>query len=365
VTISFAPIQPFLANTLAAADRGRFAGIFGDRPSQYAKSPSLWNAVFGTLKLDALYVPFDVDEPKLGGLVGALRGMPEFLGGNVTVPYKVRIIEYLDDLDTKARQIGAVNTVVRTKDGRLVGYNTDGGGFMQSLTTNLLPKEAPLLPDPRGVDVLMVGAGGAARAVAFFLAEAIGRGRLTIVNRTHTAAVELADAVNRVYGNTTAAHEDTIGKLAAGAGLVVNCSTKGQSGTRKLPGGEATILEPYSALAPANPARLPESLGADFPHRWFEASLADIERNTHAGAEITLGMAPHAVAYDLIYAPLETVFLRQCRLAGHRTADGKAMNIAQAVEAFVDRVCAGFLPEAGLGGAETRGRVVDVMASVW
>ena len=360
-------LAPYLSNSLEGAAIGghRFAGIFGDRPSQYAKSPSLWNAVFQALKLDAVYVPFDVDEPKLGGLVGALRGLPQFLGGNVTVPYKVRIIEYLDDLDTKARQIGAVNTVVRTPDGRLIGYNTDGGGFMQSLTTDLLPKEAPLLPDPRGVDVLMVGAGGAARAVAFFLAEAIGRGRLTIVNRTHTAAVELADAVNRVYGNTTAAHEDTIGKVAASAGLVVNCSTKGQSGLRKLPGGEATMLEPYSALAPANPARLPESLGADFPRRWFEASLADIEHNARAGAEVVLGLPPHAVAYDLIYSPLETVFLRHCRLAGHRTANGKGMNIAQAVEAFCDRVCPGYLAEAGLAGAEGRRRVVEAMASVW
>lgn len=365
--MSIAALAPHLANTLDAVAIGerRFAGIFGDRPSQYAKSPSLWNAVFKSLGMDAVYVPFDVDEPKLGGLVAALRGMPQFLGGNVTVPYKVRIIEYLDDLDTKARQIGAVNTVVRTKDGRLIGYNTDGGGFLQSLTTPLLPTEAPLLPDPRGVDVLMIGAGGAARAVAFFIAEAIGKGRLTIVNRTPKTAAALADEVNRVYGNTAAVDESAIAKIVEGAGLVINCSTKGQSGVRKLAGGDATVLEPYSALASANPVRLADPDDARFPSRWFAASLADVEQNNHASAEIALRMPPGLVAYDLVYAPLETVFLRHCRLTGHRTANGKGMNIAQAVEALFDRVGHDFLREAGLGGADTRQRIVDVMSSVW
>ena len=131
--MSVSLLQAQVVNRLdAGADkRERFAGIIGDRPSQYAKSPSLWNAVFKALELDATYLAFDVDEPKLKGLCDALRGSERLLGCNVTVPYKVKILEYLDDLDPKARGIGAINTIVRTGDGRLIGYNTDGSGFLR------------------------------------------------------------------------------------------------------------------------------------------------------------------------------------------------------------------------------------------
>jgi len=117
---------------------------------------------------------------------------------------RAAMARYLDELDPKAKQIGAVNTIVRTPEGKLVGYNTDGSGFLWSLTKPLLAGEAPLLPDPKGVETVMIGAGGAARAVAFYLAEAIGGARLVIANRNRAAAVSLADEVSRVYGNTSA-----------------------------------------------------------------------------------------------------------------------------------------------------------------
>jgi shikimate dehydrogenase len=363
-------IETCVSNRLdASAHRaGRLAGIIGDRPSQYAKSPSLWNAVFRNLNLDCVYLPFDVDEPNLGSLVGMLRRTDRLLGFNVTVPYKVKIIGHLDGLDEKTRQIGAVNTVVRTEDGRLIGHNTDGSGFLSSLTTHLLRDEKPLLPDLKGVDALIAGAGGAARAVAFYLAEAIGSGQLVIANRTREAAAALADEVNRAYGNASGVGEDEIARVAPSAGLVVNCSTKGQSGIRRLSGGRVTILEPYSALASASPAVLPEGeaeQGAKFSRQWFEASLEDIERNNRVSAEVALRMPSSVAAYDLVYAPLETVFLRHCRLTGHRTANGKGMNIAQAVDALFDKVCRGYFRELGLDSPETCRRIVNVMCDIW
>lgn len=363
-------IQAYVVNQLdpAAGRASRLAGIIGDRPSQYAKSPSLWTAVFRALKLDAVYLPFDVDEPHLGNLVGALRQTDGLLGFSVTVPYKIKIIEYLDGLDDKARQIGAVNTVVRTKDGRLVGYNTDGSGFFWSLTTPLFPHEEPLLPNPKGVDVLIIGAGGAARAVGFYLAETVGDGHLVIANRSRERAASLADEINRIYGNASAVGEDEIGKVACSMGLVVNCSTKGQSGIRKLPGGRVTILEPYSALAPARPAvfsggQVPQ--GPEFHRCWFEASLSDIEWNNRVSAELALKMPSYVAAYELVYAPIETVFLRHCRLTGHRTANGKGMNIAQAVDAMLDKVCRAYFQELGLDSPESRRRIIQVMCDVW
>lgn len=362
-------LQAQIVNTLPAraATTARFAGIIGDRPSQYAKSPSLWNAIFKALNLDAAYVAFDVDEPKVGDLVKAMRGNERLLGGNVTVPYKVKVMEYLDDLDPKARQIGAVNTIVRTPQGTLVGYNTDGSGFLWSLTKPLLAGEAPLLPDPKGVESVLIGAGGAARAVAFYLAEAIGGARLVIANRNRAAAAALADEVNRAYGNASAIGEDDLAKAGASAGLVVNSSTKGQYGLRKLAGGQVTNLEPYSALASASPATFAEAEAAkpDFQRRWFEASLADITRNAQQSGQAVAQLPAKAVAYDLVYAPLETAFLRQARLSGHRTANGKGMNIAQAVDALFNRVCRGWFETQGLATDETHRRIVQTMCEVW
>ena len=362
-------LQVQIVNTLPAnaATTARFAGIIGDRPSQYAKSPSLWNAIFKALSLDAVYVAFDVDEPNLGALTKAMRANERLLGGNVTVPYKVKVMEHLDDLDPKARQIGAVNTIVRTPEGKLVGYNTDGSGFLWSLTKPLLAGESPLLPAPKGVDALLIGAGGAARAVAFYLAESIEAGHLVIANRHRAAAAALADEVNRVYGNATAIAEDDVAKAVASVGLVVNSSTKGQYGLRKLVGGVVTVLEPYSALAAAEPATFSEADAAkpDFQRRWFEASLVDLERNAKMSAETALRLPAGAVAYDLVYAPLETTFLRQARLTGHKTANGKGMNIAQAVDALFNRVCRGWFESQGLATDETHRRVVQVMCEVW
>ena len=369
-TSDLAAVQAQIVNRLdpAAAEAERIAGIIGDRPSQYAKSPSLWNAVFKALRLDAAYLPFDVDAPKLGGLVEALRHCDRLLGFSVTVPYKLAIIEHLDGLDEKARQIGAVNTVARTEDGRLIGYNTDGSGFLQSLTTEVIHGTAPLVPQPAGVDALLIGGGGAARAVAFYLAEAIETGRLFIANRTHATAASLAGDVSKAYGNARAIGEEEIGDIAPTVGLIVNGSTKGQAGLRKLSGGQVTMMEPYSALASADPARFAErdaAANADFSHAWLAASLADIERNHHLSWQRALAMPREAAAYDVIYAPLETVFLRHCRLSGHRTTNGKAMNIAQAVDACCDKVCRHLLREHGHDAPDARQRVAEIMAGVW
>ncbi|MGH7766280.1 MAG: shikimate dehydrogenase family protein, partial [Candidatus Binatia bacterium] len=243
-----ARIQSCIRNhiDLGAGGKKRFAAVIGDAPSRYSKSPPLWNAAFNALKIDAVYLPLDVEDGRLSALLTAIKESDRCLGLNVTVPHKLAVMRHLDSIDGKAARIGAVNTIVRTEGGRLVGANTDGEGFVQSLLTVQPGRDAPFLASLDGISVLILGAGGSARAVAFALAEKVERGRLYIANRTHESAVSLAGEIGKSFGSVTAIREEEVPEYARRVGLIVNCTTKGQGGIRKSAAG-ATVLEPYSA----------------------------------------------------------------------------------------------------------------------
>ncbi len=363
-------LQPLVGNALdsSAEERSLLCGIIGDHPSEYAKSPAIWNAAFDALGIDAAYLPFDVTAEQLPALAAALRGLPSFAGGNVTVPHKVAVMGLLDEVDATAAQIGAVNTLRRTPDGRLLGYNTDADGVVGSLLT-----PAPWRPDPplaslTGLNVLIVGAGGAGRAAAFGVAQHLDGGRLRIANRNEAAAQELAEAVSAAYGNAEAVNGAGLVEAVASADVVINASSVGQSGVRRLPGGRLTCLEGYSPLAPANPPEFTASEFADdaaFHRAWLAAARDDIAENERASARTLAAAKPHALFFDLIYSPSETAMLRQARLGGHDTVNGMGMNIIQAVEGFVNRVMAEPLAAMGLRGEDARRRVFNAMAAVW
>jgi shikimate dehydrogenase len=362
-------LNPWVANDVETTltQTSRFAGIIGDRPSQYAKSPSLWNPSFKAMGVDAFFTAFDVvDAKNLPGLVSALRDTPSYLGGSVTVPYKIAILDLLDTVDPKAKQIGAVNTIVRTDDGRLVGYNTDGQGAINSLVKPLPGQSDPVFTSLTGLNVVLIGYGGAARAAAFFLADAIGAsGHLTITGRDAAKASELAVRVAEAYKNTTYVDASSLESHLTKADLVVNATTKGQAGLRSLPDGRATCLEAYNALGPANPKGLIRQDYATqeaFMATWFAASSDDIHSNHLAAEKLTLATSSNAVFMDLIYAPFETEFLRLARFSGRRTLNGKAMNIWQAVDGFCGKVMKNRIAGSPM---EIENTVFKTMASVW
>lgn len=138
----------------------KLVGIFGD-PIEHTLSPAMHNSAFAALGLDMCYIPFHVHPNELPAAVRAVRSL-NLLGVNITVPHKENVIPLLDDVDAEASFIGAVNTVVNSGN-RLKGYNTDGRGFMSSLSEKGI--------DVSGKDVLMIGAGGASRAVSYYLSE--------------------------------------------------------------------------------------------------------------------------------------------------------------------------------------------------
>ena len=364
-------LQPHLSNTLdpAAVSSGLIAGIIGDRPSFYAKSPSLWNAAFQDLGMDAVFLPFDVEPQSLGSLVTAYRECHNLVGGSVTVPYKVEVIQHLDELDSKARQIGAVNTIVRESDGRLVGYNTDGQGFIDMMTKPLPDQGDAFLESLDGMSVLLVGSGGAARAVAVFLGEAVGpEGKVFICNRSAQKARDLVGVLTESGARAEYMEDGRIADVAKGVDLIVNSTTKGLSGLRDLGGGRATCLEAYSALGPASPATIAESDAADTAAAMstlFQQSLSDISLNSEASSQIVASVPASTDFVDIIYSPLETPMLAHARVSGHRTLNGKAMNIAQAADGFVNKALASHLSESGWDLEEAYQRVFRTMAGIW
>lgn len=138
--------------------RTKITGLFG-YPVEHTLSPAMHNAAFEALGLDYCYVAFPVHPDSLQEAIKAVRAL-RLAGVNVTVPHKEKVIPFLDDVDKEASAIGAVNTIVNS-NGNLKGYNTDGRGFMQFLFECGISAE--------GKNVLVVGAGGASRAISYYL----------------------------------------------------------------------------------------------------------------------------------------------------------------------------------------------------
>lgn len=163
----------------------KILGIFG-YPIEHTLSPFMHNAAFKSLKLDYCYIPFRVRPEDLREAVTALSAL-DIRGVNITIPHKESVIPFLDRLDREAELIGAVNTVLN-EDGKLIGYNTDGSGFIRSL------KEEGGV-NPKGKSVMIIGAGGAARAIAFSLAIE-GADKIFINDIISEKAKELSSAVS-------------------------------------------------------------------------------------------------------------------------------------------------------------------------
>ncbi len=252
----------------------RLAGVIG-HPVAHSLSPAFQNAALAHCGLDARYELWDTTTDALGGRVVSLRD-PKYLGANVTIPHKEAVILMLDELGGQSARVGAVNTIVN-RSGRLFGFNTDGPGFVAALRN-----EGHF--DPSGRAILLIGAGGAARGIAFALVEARAS-RIGVANRTPSRAERLVQDVTAAGGE---ANVVPVGGDLSGFACVVNCTSLGMNGV-----GDAGEL-------PCELARL----------------------------------GPEALVVDIVYAPEHTPFLLAARRAGHRTLGGLPMLIYQGALAF-------------------------------
>ena len=252
-------------------------GIIG-YPLGHSISPAFQQAAFDFYGMDARYMVWETPPDGLAQRMQALR-IPDTLGANVTVPHKEAVRPYLDRLANAAQRTGAVNTIV-SRDGALEGHNTDVTGFLRAL------KEDGGF-DPAGKRVLLLGAGGAARAVAYALVDA-GMASIAIANRTVERAQRLVDGL----GNDAISEAVSLERAALasqdGWDLIVNCTSLGM-----LHGsGEGQSPLPVNII-PSN-----------------------------------------TLVYDLVYNPQETPLLQEARKAGARALGGLPMLVYQGAEAF-------------------------------
>lgn len=265
-------------STLGISGRTRVVGVIG-WPIAHSVSPAMHNAAFRVLGLDWCYVPFPVRPERLTQAVEGVRGLG-LAGVNVTVPHKQAMLSLVDDLTSEARAVGAVNTVI-VKGDLLVGHNTDVGGFLRAL------EEVGF--EARGCSALVLGAGGAARAVVYALMR-VGA-QVTLLNRT----------ADRAHG---LAHE--FAALSRGARI------------------EAGPLD-FQTLRQAAPrARL--IVNATSLGMWPEVDTSPWIAGVSFPAE--------AFLFDLVYNPRETLLMRQARAEGARAVDGLRMLVHQGAEAF-------------------------------
>ncbi|KMO18519.1 shikimate dehydrogenase family protein [Methylobacterium indicum] len=193
--------------------RTRVFAILAD-PIAQVKAPQGLNRIMAERGVDGVMVPLHVAAADLATVVAGLRATRSFGGAIVTVPHKTAIVPLLDAVSDAARLVGAVNAVRREPDGRLVGEILDGAGFVAGLRA--------AGHDPRGASAYLAGAGGAANAIAFALAEA-GVSRLTVHNRTPARVEDLFSRLRRLHPGLPLA----FGTDPAGHDLVVNATSLG------------------------------------------------------------------------------------------------------------------------------------------
>src|SRR5210317_281919 len=140
-------------------------------PVSHSMSPAIHNAAFMALNLDCIYVAFQVEDVK--SALAGMRSLDNFRGMSVTIPHKIEVMQYVDEIPEVDRHIGSINTVVK-EEGKLIGFNTDGPGALKAIV------DAGV--ELAGNKVLMLGAGGAARAIAFTLAQKGGIGELVLLD---------------------------------------------------------------------------------------------------------------------------------------------------------------------------------------
>jgi shikimate dehydrogenase len=255
----------------------QFCGVIGN-PVEHSLSPAIHNAAFQKLGLNFVYLAFRVEA--IGDAIKGLRALGSFRGASVTIPHKVATVPLLDSIEPTARHIGAINTIV-AKGGTLTGYNTDATGALRALREGAVAL--------KGRQVVILGSGGAARAIAFALGTEPGIDRLTILgidNQERTALVRDLQSKTGMIVQESPLNEGTLRKVLPDTHVLIHCTPMGMSPKLHETSVPVTLL--------------------------------------HAGLTVM----------DIVYNPRDTRLLKDAKAAGCRTIPGLEMFLHQAAAQF-------------------------------
>lgn len=255
----------------------QFCGVIGN-PVGHSLSPAIHNAAFRTLGLNFVYLAWRVDT--IGDAVKGLRALGNFRGASVTIPHKVAAMQFLDQVEPTARRIGAINTIV-AEQGELTGHNTDATGALRAL------REGGVKLKERRIVVL--GSGGAARAIAFALAAESGAEKLTLLGVEDSERTTLAKDIRSTAAVTVEdsyLDESNLRRLLPDSHVLIHCTPVGMS---------------------------PKSGETCVPASFLHDGLA---------------------VMDIVYNPRETQLLKDAKRAGCKTIPGLEMFLNQAVTQF-------------------------------
>ena len=261
---------------MAISGKTRVCGVIGD-PIEHTLSPTIHNAAFNHLNLDFVFLAFRVKAADLEKAIQGMRGLG-IHGLNVTMPHKSTVISFLDEVDPTVKFLGSANTILN-KDGKLSGFNTDGVGALKALRENGVG-----LSEKK---VLLLGAGGAAKAIAFSLAEEVGE--LVVLNRTSEKAKELAAVLGQKFGKKVVGgplSSDTVQKNLRDSDILINATRVGMH-----PHESQTMVEP----------------------QWLRSDLT---------------------VMDIVYNPIETRLAKDAKAVGAKVINGVEMLIYQGAASF-------------------------------
>jgi shikimate dehydrogenase len=261
---------------MVVSGKTRVYGVIGD-PIEHTLSPVMHNAAFEALKLDCAFLAFKVKPAEVGNATIGMRGL-NIQGLNVTMPHKEAVIKHLDEIDPTARFLNAVNTI-QNKNGNLLGFNTDGVGALKALRANQI--------EPKDKKILLLGAGGAARAIAYSLSKEVGE--LVILNRTPKPAEELANLLKQVSNKKITVgvlSSETIETNLADTNVLINATSIGMK-----PNADQTPIKA----------------------EWLRRNLA---------------------VMDIVYNPVETKLVKNAKAAKASVVSGVEMLIYQGAASF-------------------------------
>jgi shikimate dehydrogenase len=261
---------------MVISGKTRVCGVIGD-PIEHTLSPAIHNAAFNHLKLDFVFLAFRVEAANLENAVRGMRSLG-IHGLNVTMPHKSTVINFLDEVDPAVKFLGSANTILN-KEGKLSGFNTDGVGALKALRENGTEVSEK--------KVLLLGAGGAAKAIAFALAEEAGA--LCILNRVAEKAAVLADALNRAFG------KEVVGGALSSSAVQRNLQ-------------DADIL--------------------------VNATSVGMRPNINQSLVAPQWLKPNLTVMDIVYNPVETKLARDAKAAGAKVISGVEMLIYQGAASF-------------------------------